>query len=232
MSFFGDDWEMPNTEMFEQLAVDMKKEEGCGEMICPIDVKPAMPSRTLRRPTICNVVAKIDLGVEVCPRKIAQRARNGTYDPRRLDAVVLRIREPKSVGLIFSKGTLITLGTKTISDAKKSSRVMARMMQKIGYPEVRWRQFRVMNVFASASIGFNVDLELLSLEDPEFCIYEPEIFSGAQYKIYGGNGQSDVYMTIWHSGKMMMISHTVEGIHKAFARMTEYLWKYKMRSIV
>ena len=41
--------------------------------------------------------------------KIAQSARNAEYNPRRFQALIMRIREPKTTALIFASGKVLKI---------------------------------------------------------------------------------------------------------------------------
>jgi len=45
-------------------------------------------------------------------KKIALKARNAEYNPKRFAAVIIRIRDPKTTALIFSSGKMVCTGAK------------------------------------------------------------------------------------------------------------------------
>ena len=51
-----------------------------------------------------NVVSTSALGCALDLKRIAQHARNAEFNPKRLAAVIMRIRKPKTTALIFSSG--------------------------------------------------------------------------------------------------------------------------------
>ncbi len=50
-------------------------------------------------PHLDNVVSSFKLKVEVDLKKLAFRVRNAEYNPRKINAVVIRFREPRSTAL-------------------------------------------------------------------------------------------------------------------------------------
>jgi len=65
-------------------------------------------------PTLQNLVATANLNcTRLDLRKIAMGCRNAEYNPSRFPAVVMRIREPKTTALIFSKGKMVITGAKS-----------------------------------------------------------------------------------------------------------------------
>ncbi len=73
-----------------------------------------LPSRIARlneiTPNIQNVVCTVNLGVQLDLKRIALKARNAEYNPRRFAAVIMRIRDPKTTALIFSSGKMVITG--------------------------------------------------------------------------------------------------------------------------
>ena len=70
---------------------------------------PGVPQPDM--PKIQNVVSTVNMCCELDLKKIALKARNAEYNPKRFAAVIMRIREPKTTALIFSSGYSCTLHT-------------------------------------------------------------------------------------------------------------------------
>jgi transcription initiation factor TFIID TATA-box-binding protein len=52
-----------------------------------------------------NLLIKlIKYDVVFCKDKITQTARNAEYNPKRFQAVIMRVREPRTTALIFASG--------------------------------------------------------------------------------------------------------------------------------
>lgn len=85
-------------------------------------------------PTIQNVVAAVDLGCKSDPVKIAMKARNAEYYPKRFDTAIMRIKEPKTTALIFNFGEAVITGSRTEEQATVATRKYARIIQKLGHP--------------------------------------------------------------------------------------------------
>jgi transcription initiation factor TFIID TATA-box-binding protein len=51
-------------------------------------------------------------------KKIALKARNAEYNPRRFAAVIIRIRDPKTTALIFASGKMVCTGAKNETASK------------------------------------------------------------------------------------------------------------------
>ena len=63
--------------------------------------------------------------------------RNAEYNPNKFPAVVMRIREPKTTALIFSKGKMVITGAKSEHGAMRAGKIFEKAIQKVlnGRPE-------------------------------------------------------------------------------------------------
>lgn len=124
----------------------------------------------------------------------------------------MKIRNPKTTALIFSSGKMVCTGAKSEDASKKASKKYAKTIKNMGF-EVRFTDFKVQNIVASADVGFAIRLESLSHRHTDFCQYEPEIFPGLIYRIY----QPKVVVLIFVSGKIVLTgAKTREQINDAY----------------
>eukprot|EP00493_Phyllostaurus_siculus_P009358 UN09476 len=63
----------------------------------------------------------------------------------------MRIRNPKTTALIFSSGKVVVTGARSEQLAKQAGR-NARIIQRTGYENVKWTDFKVQNVVASCDV--------------------------------------------------------------------------------
>ena len=64
-------------------------------------------------PKIQNIVATVNLDCKLDLAKIANKARNCDFNPKRFSAVIMRIREPRTTALLFSSGKMVCTGAKS-----------------------------------------------------------------------------------------------------------------------
>ena len=98
--------------------------------------------------TIQNVVATVQLGIQLDLRQIALHARNAEYNPRRFAAVIMRLREPRCTALLFSTGKLVVTGARSADDAHKGARKYAAIVKRIGFAP-HFRDFKIQNMVAT-----------------------------------------------------------------------------------
>ena len=75
-------------------------------------------------------------------KKIAMRARNAEYNPKRFGALIMRIRDPKTTALIFSSGKVVCTGAKSEEMSRQAARRFARIIQKLEF-DVKFKEFKV-----------------------------------------------------------------------------------------
>lgn len=164
-------------------------------------------------PFIQNVVATTNLGVQLDLKRIALRARNAEYNPKRFAAVIMRIRDPKTTALIFSSGKIVVTGAKSERESQRASRKYAKIVYKLGYDKARFTEFTVQNIVASCDVYFPVRLEGLAHAHNSFCSYEPELFPGLIYRML----KPKIVLLIFVSGKVVLTGAKVrKEIYDAF----------------
>ena len=184
-------------------------------------------------PEVQNVVATVNLGTfdARCRRggialiagcvldlkRIALRARNAEYNPRRFSAVIMRIREPRTTALLFNSGKVVVTGAKSEEEANLAARKYARIVQKLGY-DVRFLEYKVhvmlilcvlllclclllqvQNIVGSTDVHFPIHLEKMALMHGIFVTYEPELFPGLIYRMV----EPRVVLLIFVNGKVV-----------------------------
>lgn len=164
-------------------------------------------------PVIQNVVATTNLDVQLDLKRIALRARNAEYNPKRFAAVIMRIRDPKTTALIFSSGKIVVTGAKSEKESSRASRKYAKIVHKLGYDKAKFKEFTVQNIVASCDVNFPVRLEGLAHAHNQFCSYEPELFPGLIYRML----KPKIVLLIFVSGKVVLTGAKVrQDIYDAF----------------
>jgi len=175
-------------------------------------------------PDIQNVVSTVSLGIQLDLKRIALKARNAEYNPRRFAAVIMRIRDPKTTALIFSSGKMVITGAKSEESAKLGCKKYARIIQRLGYSHVKFLDFRVQNIVASCDVKFPIRLESLAHAHNQFCSYEPELFPGLIYRMI----TPKVVLLIFVSGKLVLTgAKERKDIYQAFNNIYAVLCLFK-----
>ena len=62
---------------------------------------------------------------------------------QRFAAVIMRVREPKTTALIFKSGKVVVTGAKSEQQAREAARKYARIIQKIGFDNAKFKDFKI-----------------------------------------------------------------------------------------
>ena len=176
------------------------------------------------QPQIVNVVATFSINnTKLNLSDISTKAKNAEYNPRRFSAVVMRKTNPRTTSLIFPKGKIVVTGAKTVAECKIASKKVAKIIKMLGY-EVRYSNFNVQNIVATAKMGFDIYLGRLEMEQPELCKYEPEVFPGLIYRLPDLNMKALVF----RSGSVVFVGAKDEmTINLAYRKMYTTLLAFK-----
>ncbi|KAK0726496.1 hypothetical protein B0T21DRAFT_35219 [Apiosordaria backusii] len=180
-------------------------------------------------PQVQNFVATINLDCRIDLNHLSQRARNVEYRPRRFNAVIMRIRDPRTTALIFSTGKMVITGAKSEALARLAARKHAHAVQKCGY-NPKFLNFKIQNIVASANTGFNIRLEGLANRYHLLgARYVPEIFPGLVLRQV--LGISAATLLIFTSGKIVITgAKAVRDVKDSFARVFPLLLDFRFNS--
>ena len=187
------------------------------------------------QPRIVNIVSMVNLCKRLNLKEIALQCSNSEYNPSRINAVIMRLKEPKTAALIFNSGVIIVLGARDKENSKKAAKIFAKNIKQLGY-DVKFKNFKIVNIVATCDLKFPIKLTKLSLElnaklsnnnnntDKKQCFYEPDTFPGLIYHMR--NPQLTVL--VFKSGKINFVgAKNRNDIFDALGKVYPLLHKYK-----
>ncbi|KRZ09181.1 TATA box-binding protein-like protein 1 [Trichinella zimbabwensis] len=125
--------------------------------------------------TMFNVCCHLDL------HHIAMHTSNVIYERYR-GVLILQIKKPRCYVKMWSSGKITVSGAQSEEEARKSSRSVARIVQKIVGPRVRFADYRVTNIMATCKLPFGIRIPNLATEYPRESSYEPELSIGLVWR--------------------------------------------------
>ena len=154
----------------------------------------------MARPTyrIENVVATVNLGVELNLEKLAERLPAAEYNPDQFPGLILRLQRPKVSALIFRTGKMVCTGAKSEEELKRAVKVIVKILTDHGVKISRPPEIQIQNIVASGNLKAEVDIEKAALL-LENAMYEPEQFPGLIYRM----DSPKVVLLIFSSGKIV-----------------------------
>eukprot|EP00922_Rhytidocystis_sp_ex-Travisia-forbesii_P005090 GHVS01007435.1.p1 GENE.GHVS01007435.1~~GHVS01007435.1.p1 ORF type:complete len:286 (+),score=40.38 GHVS01007435.1:29-859(+) len=169
-----------------------------------LSITPSLPPE-LSQINVQNLIASVYLCVRIDLRSLVISIRNAEYNPRKVNAVVVRYRSPRCTALVFHSGRMMITGAAGDEEAKEAARKIAKLIQMVTKVEgMKFRGFKVENLIASADCGVPVRLEDLAKDHKDFCCYEPELFSGLVYRYNPCSSPVSAVLLIFVSGKIII----------------------------
>ena len=173
---------------------------------------------------INNVVCCFNTMSTLKLKEISKVCRNSEYNPKKFPALVMRIRNPLCTANMFASGKVSVYGTKKIEDAKLAARKFCKILRKIGYKNLKLKDFRVVNIVAGFDFGFPISLYQLSIDHMNFSRYEPELFNGLIYRMI----DPKLVLLIYRSGKVCIAgAKNTDQILKAIDNIKPILENFK-----
>jgi transcription initiation factor TFIID TATA-box-binding protein len=119
---------------------------------------------------------------------------------------------------------MVCTGAKSEEESRLAARKYARIIQKLGYKEAKFSEFKIQNIVGSCDVGFPIRLEGLSFAHGNFSSYEPELFPGLIYRMT----KPKIVLLIFVSGKIVLTgAKQREEILKAFEIIYPVLQEFK-----
>ena len=237
------EYEKDESEILNELNDNKKnKKEENKEIIKENETVKTQADTALLNPEIqnlriVNVVSMVDLGCQLNLSDIAKSCKNSEYNPVRLNAVIMRIKEPKSVALIFNSGKMVCAGAKNEADSKTAARKFAKTVKKL-VNEVIFKNFRIINMVATCDFKFRIHLTKLnseisyklrktlnSKELEKKISYEPQIFPGLIYHM----DKPKLAVLVFSSGKVNFVGiKKKDDAFEALKNIQPIIQKYKI----
>jgi len=168
-----------------------------------------------------NIVSSITIDRHIDLEKFSKTVK-GIENPTRFPGVIYRVRDPKLAMLIFRTGKVICSGARSKADINAA---VDKLKKKLREGNIRIKaepKIEIQNIVASASLGFQVNLDTLATE----CVnteYEPEQFPGLVFRL----DKPKTVMLIFRSGKIIITgAKTPDDANLAAERTREMVKSY------
>jgi transcription initiation factor TFIID TATA-box-binding protein len=137
----------------------------------------------MRDPTyrIENIVATVDLGINLDLDAIARSTPAAEYNPDQFPGVIIRL-STKTALLLFRTGKVVIAGAKSEKMLKHAVGEVRRVLRSAGVGDPPKLEVEIQNVVASCDMHTEVDIEKASLM-LDNTLYDPEQFPGLIYKV-------------------------------------------------
>jgi len=148
-----------------------------------------------------NVVSTAKISDHFDLIEIESKLEGAEYNKSKFPGLVYRIKEPKSVFLLFNSGKVVCTGCKSIDDAKNAADMLSKKLIGLGINVSGNYEPIIQNIVASADLGGVLNLNAVALGlGMENIEYEPEQFPGLVYRM----DDPKVVILLFGSGKLVI----------------------------
>lgn len=166
-----------------------------------------------------NVVASGKLEQHLDLDMISGSVPGARYNPKKFPGLFFNLKSPKSLLLLFNSGKIISMGTRSVRQAKRAIVNAVRELRSMGMVILAEPRIEIQNMVACADLKARVDLEDLALNLRK-TIYEPENFPGLIYVM----DEPKVTLLLFTNGKIVCAGAKSENdVYRAVAKIRDTL---------
>ncbi|KAK6171996.1 hypothetical protein SNE40_018404 [Patella caerulea] len=170
---------------------------------------------------INNVVCSFNTRCHLNLRRIALEGSNVEFKKEN-GMCNMKIRSPKVTASIWSSGKITCTGATSEEDSKIAGRRVARRLQQLGF-NVRFTNFRVVNVLGTCSLPFGIKITLFSRRYTQQASYEPELHPGVTYRIK----EPKATLKIFSTGSITVTAPSVYNVQCAIEHIYPLVCEFK-----
>ena len=191
------------------------------------------PSDNKCKIKINNIVALANSGCKLNLTHIALLIKNAQYNPKKFNALIMRLKKPKSVALIFDSGKFIVTGTTNEEDSNTAARKFVKIIESCNFNAIL-KSFQIINIVSSCDVNFDIALTKLNAylcnkysSIANKLSYEPEIFPGLIYRME----KPKITVLIFDSGKINFVgAKKQEDITEAYKKIYPLVVKFENKN--
>lgn len=184
-------------------------------------------------PYITNITGTSNLNCTLNLRNIAMKIANAEYNPKEMNSLRIKLKNPKSHANIFANGKIVCLGVKTEEQLIKAIIEYEKIIKNCGITtNLNLDEIVIRNIAASCNIKFKLPLlklyeHLNKIKETGVNIhYDKGIFPAIFYSKDVGN--SAMNLIIFSSGKIVITgARKKEYIYDTFNHIYPELLKFK-----
>ncbi len=148
-----------------------------------------------------NVIASFNLQTNLDLQKIANLVDTAEYDPEQFPGLIFKLRSPKTITLIFSRGHCVCSGAKSIPNAKAALTIIYKKLRDLKIMALeKPPKITIQDIITSYNFGKPLILNDISKKLPAANIeYKPNEFPGLVYH----DKATDINVLMFSSGTIV-----------------------------
>ncbi|XP_035912154.1 TATA-box-binding protein-like [Anopheles stephensi] len=172
---------------------------------------------------INNVVCSFSVRCHLNLHDIARQGNNVEFR-RENGMVTMKLRRPYTTASIWSSGKITCTGATSEHQAKIAARRYSRCLQKLGF-NVRFRNFRIVNVLGTCSMPFGIMIVNFSEKYKKDASYEPELHPGVTYKLQTPKATLKIFST----GSITVTAASVAFVQAAIEQIFPLVYEFRKK---
>jgi len=162
-----------------------------------------------------NIVVSMQIAKSLDLDKLVEAIPNSNYNPEDVPALIIHFEQPKSAVMLFSDGTAIFTGPKSMEEVNEIIKMLHNKLTTVGVKAHENPDINIQNMVASTDLNKKLDLQTIAtkLENTD---YNPENFPGLIYK----TDDPKIVILLFDSGKIICNGIESEEISTAIDEMT------------
>ena len=148
-----------------------------------------------------NVIAATELQTNIDLQKIANAVESAEYDPDKFPGLIYKLRSPKTITLIFSRGHCVCSGANSISNAKAALTIIYKKLRDMNILSTQAApKITIQDIIISYKYAKPLSLEMISKKLPTDSVtFNPREFPGLVYH----DKTTDIKVLMFKSGTIV-----------------------------
>jgi transcription initiation factor TFIID TATA-box-binding protein len=161
-----------------------------------------------------NIVYQLSVGAPLDLKNLEKFFDDVDKIKKNFPGLKVRIRDPKCTILFFTNGIIHITGLKNKTDITEIESRIRKQMKKIKIDIPESSQAKIINTLVVGDIKKPLNMNRLSL-DLENALYEPEVFPGLVYRVYG---EVKCTFVLFSTGKFLLLGIKDLGLIPAIVK--------------
>jgi transcription initiation factor TFIID TATA-box-binding protein len=151
--------------------------------------------------TIENVIATLDFNSNLDLKNIADSIETAEYNPDQFPGLIYKLRSPKTITLMFSRGHCVCSGATSISNAKAALTIIYKKLKDLNLTSIETiPEITIKDIVVSSRYEKRLELKTISEYLPAMhTTYNPTEFPGIVYH----DKPTDIRVLIFNSGTVV-----------------------------
>ena len=145
-----------------------------------------------------NVIASIDFNSSLDLKNIADTVDTAEYNPDQFPGLIYKLRSPKTITLMFSRGHCVCSGATSLSNAKAALIIIYKKLKDLNITDIETvPEITIKDIIVSYKFDDRLNLKSVSDLLPSMhTTYKPSEFPGIVYH----DKPTDITVLIFNSG--------------------------------